>query len=667
MKTKNLRHAKSFLRRALPQALFAALSNAAAADGEEDITRLPIEALLDIEVTTASKFPQKTLEAPAATTIVTRADIKDYGYRTLADVLRSARGFYTSYDRNYEYVGVRGFGRPSDYNSRMLLLVDGYRVNETIYDAAAIGTEFFLDVDLIDRVEIVRGPGSSVYGSNALFGVVNVITKSGRDYDGLEASGEYAGFDTNRERVTLGKKHANGAEWMLSGTHYDRQGGDLFYPEFDSPATNNGVAQRLDGDRYNHAYGKLSYAGFTLAGAYSERIKDLSAASFGTLFNNPQSQTSDSQRMLDLKYYRALDGSLDVSGHLYYGGYFYDGVYPYDRLPATVNKDFSYAEWWGAEIRGVKRYDAHKLVLGGEYQDNFRQDFINYDDNPYALYLDSRNSSYRYGFYAQDEIDFGYGVLFNAGLRYDYYSVSGDAINPRLALIWSPRQNTALKLLYGTAFRAPNDFELVYGDGITSKSNPALQPEEISSYEFIAEHYLQPNFRLTLDVYRNEIDSLINLTTDPADGLEMFTNLGQAETVGAELEAERLWDNGMRLRSSYAWQRTQDGESGEVLSNSPEHMAKLNLSAPLWRDMLRGGLELQYTGLRNTLSGGATDGYWLANLTLLGEQLAPGVDVSASVYNLFDQHYSLPVGAEFASDAMVQDGINFRVKLTVRY
>jgi iron complex outermembrane receptor protein len=667
MKTDNSRQGKLPALRALLPPLLTVLSNAVAASGEEDITGLSMEALLDIEVSTASKFPQKTLEAPAATTIITAADIKDYGYRTLADILRSARGFYTSYDRNYEYVGVRGFGRPSDYNSRILLLVDGYRVNETIYDAASIGTEFLLDVDLIERVEIVRGPGSSVYGSNALFGVVNVITKSGRDYNGLEASGEYAGFDTNRERATFGKKHDNGAEWMLSGSHYDRRGSDLFYPEYASPETNNGVAEGLDGDRYNQAYGKLSYDGLTLAGAYSERIKDLSAASFGTLFNDPRSQTTDSQAMLDLKYYRVLEGNLDVSGHVYYGNYFYDGVYPYDRPPTTVNKDFSWSEWWGTEIRAVKRYDRHKLVLGGEYQDNFRQDFINYDDNPYSLYLDSRRSSYRYGFYAQDEIDLGYGVLFNAGLRYDYYSTSGDALNPRLALIWSPWESTALKLLYGTAFRAPNDFELVYGDGITSKPNPGLQPEEIATYEFIAEHYLQPNFRLTLDVYRNEISNLINLATDSADGLEMFTNLGQAETNGAELEAERLWDNGARLRASYAWQTTRDGESGEVLSNSPEHMAKLNLTAPLWSEKLRAGLELQYTSLRNTLSGGSTDGYWLANLTLLGEQLAPGVDVSATVYNLLDQHYSLPVGAEFASDAMVQDGVNFRVKLTVRY
>ena len=87
---------------------------------------------------------------------------KRYGYRTLADILRSVRGFYVTNDRNYSYLGVRGFSRPGDYNARILLLVDGHRLNDNIFGAALIGTEFPLDVDLIERVEIIRGPSSSL-------------------------------------------------------------------------------------------------------------------------------------------------------------------------------------------------------------------------------------------------------------------------------------------------------------------------------------------------------------------------------------------------------------------------------------------------------------------------------------------------------------------------
>ena len=139
-------------------------------------------------VYSASKFEQKTSEAPSSVSIVTAADIQHYGYRTLADILRSVRGFYTTYDRNYTYAGVRGFGRPGDYNTRVLLLVDGHRINDDIFSQAFIGTESIVEVDLIDRVEIIRGPGSSLYGTGAFFGVINVITKRGRDVGGTELS-----------------------------------------------------------------------------------------------------------------------------------------------------------------------------------------------------------------------------------------------------------------------------------------------------------------------------------------------------------------------------------------------------------------------------------------------------------------------------------------------
>ena len=164
-----------------------------------DLTDLKLEELMEIEVVTvygASKFEQKVTEAPAAVSMVTSSDIKRYGYRTLADIMRGIRGFYTTYDRNYHYLGMRGFSRPGDYNFRFLLLVDGHRINDNIYNTAFIGTEFPIDVDLIDRVEVIRGPSSSIYGTNAFMGVINVITRRVNDLKGMEVSGEAARYDT---------------------------------------------------------------------------------------------------------------------------------------------------------------------------------------------------------------------------------------------------------------------------------------------------------------------------------------------------------------------------------------------------------------------------------------------------------------------------------------
>ncbi|HTH10691.1 MAG TPA: Plug domain-containing protein, partial [Acidovorax sp.] len=126
---------------------------------------------MQIEVTTASRYTQTALEAPAMVSVVTAEDILLFGYRTLAEVLAGMRGLYVSYDRSYHYLGNRGFATPGDYNTRVLLLVNGVRFNDNLYDQASIGTDFPLDLDLIDRVEFVPGPGSAVYGANAFFGV----------------------------------------------------------------------------------------------------------------------------------------------------------------------------------------------------------------------------------------------------------------------------------------------------------------------------------------------------------------------------------------------------------------------------------------------------------------------------------------------------------------
>ncbi|HEU5338880.1 MAG TPA: TonB-dependent receptor plug domain-containing protein, partial [Sulfuricaulis sp.] len=226
-----------------------ATAGAAPPDTRQALIELPLEQLLNLEVYSASKFTQKVSEAPSSVSIVTADDIRTYGYRTLADILKRIPGLYVTYDRNYSYLGTRGFARPGDYNTRILLLVDGYRISDGIYDGGLIGTDFNVDVDLIDRVEFVPGPGSAIYGSSAVFGVINVITKKGRDIGGFEVSGEVASFDTHKGRLTYGHRDDNGLETLLSASSYHSRGKNQFFPEFNDPATNNGVAQNLDHDR----------------------------------------------------------------------------------------------------------------------------------------------------------------------------------------------------------------------------------------------------------------------------------------------------------------------------------------------------------------------------------------------------------------------------------
>jgi len=143
--------------------LIGLISAATTAQGQDttksDLTDLSLEELMNVEVVNAaSRFDQTAREAPSAVTVITSDEIRLFGYRTLAEVLNSLRGFYVSYDRNYYYLGVRGFSPPGDYNSRILLTLNGTRINESIYNSVYFGTEALVDLDLIDRLEVIRGP-----------------------------------------------------------------------------------------------------------------------------------------------------------------------------------------------------------------------------------------------------------------------------------------------------------------------------------------------------------------------------------------------------------------------------------------------------------------------------------------------------------------------------
>jgi iron complex outermembrane receptor protein len=629
-----------------------------------DLTGLSIEELLSVEVYSASKFSQKTAEAPANVSIITAADIANHGFRTLADLMASVRGFYVSNDRNYQYLGARGFNRPGDYNSRILLMVDGNRLNDPVYNQASIGNEFPLDMDLVERVEVVRGPGSSNYGSNAFFAVINVITKKRRDMDGAGISAVAASHGGSQGRLSYGMRSESGVDLLLSVTGAKTTGQDLYFAEFDDPATNNGIATGLDGERYRKLYGKLAYEGYTLSVMQASRIKQVPTAAYGTVFNDPNSETTDAQSFADLAYYGKLDERWELDWRAFYGSYTFEGDYPFGP-PVVVNRDETEARWGGAEARFTGRFERHKLILGAEYQNNYRQDQRNFDVAPHTLYLDDRRSSSSTGVYVQDEIALADGVLLNAGVRHDRYSTVGGSTNPRLGLIWLPQQGASYKFLYGTAFRAPNAYELYYNDGnATSKANPDLKPEKITSYEFVAEQVLQANYRLTVAAYHNDTHDLINEVTDTADGLLVFRNIGHVRTQGAEIEVERAWGNDTRVRASYAWQHTRDLSGGVELENSPRHLAKFSYSRRLPGGAHYGGVEVQYTGPRKTLTGAVTGGFSVVNVTLLSRALVHGMALSASVYNLLDKRYADPARPEHDPiDAIVQDGRSFRIKL----
>ncbi len=620
----------------------------------------------------ASKHEQKTSEAPSSVTIITAADIQHYGYRTLSDVLRSVRGFYSTYDRNYNYTGVRGFGRPGDYNSRLLLLIDGHRVNDNIYSSANVGTESLVDLDLVERIEIIRGPGSSLYGTGAFFGVINVITKRGRDFGGSEVSAAAGSQDTYKGRISYGRPLSNGGDLLLSATGYHSNGQkDLFFPEFNTPANNNGIAHNLDQDHYSNVFASTSFGDFVFQAGAVWRRKDIPTASFNSVFNATGTNTTDDRQYLDLSYQHSITDSTDIAARIYYDRYAYDGSYLTDLTPITPDRDGARGQWWGSEIKLSSAITKqHRVTVGAEYIDNFQEDLNNFYVVPFQQNLDSQNTSRSLGLYAQDEYRPFQSLILNLGLRYDQIYGQASSTNPRLAAIWLPRSGTALKLLYGTAFRAPNAYELYWGGPgpAVNTLSQNLKPEKIRTTEAIWEQEWDARWRSSVSAYRYHLKDLISLVPDAANpGKFVFVNSDPIDATGFGAEVGYRTPEGIEVRASADYQDTDIASSGQRLSNSPREMYKVNFLMPLWSQRFTAGTEIQYVAPRLTLQGNTAGGYTIVNLTLFGARLWKQVDVSASIYNLFGKRYSDPGTGNVIQDQIEQDGRAFLLKATCRF
>jgi iron complex outermembrane receptor protein len=549
-------------------------------------------------------------------------------------------------------------------------MIDGHRLNDNIFDTAAIGTEFPLDIDLIDHIELMRGPGSSLYGSNAFFGVLNIITRKAEDVH-REISTSGGDNETWNGRASYGASFDSGLDLLLSGTIYDSAGQrSLYFPEFASTPS-GGYTYRSDYDSSKSIYARFSLSDFTLTGLLSSRKKGIPTGAYQTVFNNPNSRTIDERGYLNLGYRKVYSDSIDVSAHLFYDHYRYDGVYVTDNASSVsvTNLDTALGTSWGAEsVVTFFPLPDNKLSLGVEFRHNLAQNQKNVDVDPFVKNLDDRRRLINWGLFIQNEYHVLEPLRINMGVRYDNYN-SFNAVNPRAALVYTPVETTSLKLLYSEAFRAPNAYELYYQDGTTSISNPELKPEKIMTVDAIWEQYFLDNFRSSMGGFYYRVTDLITQSTDD-NGKLVYQNIQKAEAVGVALSLEGFWQKGYKGRLSYNWQQATNLSTRSILSNSPRHLAKANVSIPLFRQQLFISPELQYTGPRITLNGSRTNDPVTANLTIFSRDMGlKGLEASASLYNLFNVHAQDVPGEEHGPTLLTirQDGINFRFKLFYRF
>jgi len=620
-------------------------------------------------VIAASKHEQKTTEAPSSVSVVTRQDIEQFGYRTLSEILSSVRGFYISSDQVYNYIGVRGVKRPGDYGGRVLIQVNGHRMNEPVFDQAFNGHDLPLDVDLIERVEVIRGPGSSLYGNNAAFGVVNIITREASSWNGIEASASGGSYESFTGRLTYGKEFTNGMSLILSGTLLNSEGQDsIYFPDFSS--VNGGFAKDLDGERAQKYFASFKAGEFTLEAGYGDRRRDIPNGAYGALFNTSPTYADDERAYFEARHEHEFDHDWNLKSRAYLDYYRFEGRIPFEGAvptdPPIINYDYSRAKLVGAEFQATKTFsEENRLTLGTEWNHAHQIKQVNYDINPPVSYSDVSSDWDTVGFFVQDEWKMAEPLTLNLGARYDWHSNWGDTVNPRVAAIYNPWEQTTFKAIYGQAFRAPNAFESDYvAPGYVS--NPALQPEKIRTAELAWEQGIGQNYRLSLSGFHTELSSLISQTTNGL-GEFFYGNAGEITTRGFESEFEAVWNSGWRARASYSCTHAEDDSTGQHLSNSPRHLGKLNVAAPLWTQKLYLGVEAQAMSKRDTISNTHVPGYAIFNVTLFSRELVHNLDWSISVYNLFDKAYSDPVSDEFVQTDLPRPGRTFRIKLTYRF
>jgi iron complex outermembrane receptor protein len=617
---------------------------------------LSLESLLNVKISTAAKFDQTMSEVPASVTIITSEEIDQFGYRTLSEVLSNINGFYTSNDRNYEYIGARGFSRPTDYNDRILLLLDGHTLNENFYGSSGIGFDLGINMDNIDRIEIVRGPGSVVYGTGAMFAVINIITKKGITTDGVKLSIEGGNPGRIQGSVVYGKNFGDDLDIVFSGIAGDIKGDNLYYDEYNNPPDNDGISRNLDWEKYIGIQSTIDYHSFTFSGHLVSRKKGVPTGAYGIIFNDDRAQTLDERGFLELKYDGKIGTDKNIMVRGYFDHYYYNGKYPNDIL----NGDANYGKWVGSEIQF--RWDietSNRLTMGVEYKNSIQAKYHLWDID--TTYFENNFPYHNFSFYIQDEIQALENVFVTIGMRRDAYSTGGKATTPRLGVIYNPIKTGTLKLLYGEAFRFPNVYETSYEDYFSGHiANPNLKPEKITTAEIIWEQRLADILLGTLSLFNYNMRDLIDSDT------VRFNNTGHIRTNGLEISLNARLSTGINCYGNYTFQDAKYlGIGNQQLTNSPNHLLNFGFRVPILKNIST-TTQLHYESERQTVYDTKTKPFLTTNVNLSFHPLWDRFELSILARNIFNVKYKIPGGYEHTQPAIQQDGRTLTAKINFK-
>ncbi|RMD79869.1 MAG: TonB-dependent receptor [Gammaproteobacteria bacterium] len=616
----------------------------------------------------ATGVPQLQALAPSVTSVITARDIEAMGATDLDEILETVPGIHVARSvRAYNPIYViRGIY--SETNPQVLVLVNGVPItNLFVGDRSQVWGG--MPVQAIARIEIIRGPGSAVYGADAFAGVINVITKSGADIQGLEAGARVGRFLTREA-------------WLLAGRQEGRRGYALSLEAGTTdgarPLIQADAQTQLDallgsaaslapgpaslGRRWAELRLELERPHWRLRAGYQGRRRVGTGAGVAQALDPEGRNAADRYNAdLELRLWEGADsrGRLRASAfnssarsrlRLYppgaFGGAFPEGVLgnpDVNERHLRLELTGLYTGWAGHRLRlgagaaGARLYKVREsrnfayaagglAPLGGLQDVSFTAPFV------------QERSRRLYWALGQDEWDLARDWRLTAGLRYDHYSDFGGTLNPRAALVWQSSYALTTKLLFGRAFRAPSFAELYNINNPVALGNPALRPETIRTWELAFDYRPAEALRGALSLFRYRWEDIIRFVPDPAPATT-WTARNTGSQTGQGLELELSWRPlaHLALRGHYAYQRAQ--AAGQDPGNAPHHLGYLRLDwepRPLWALDLQG----RWVGKRPRSPGDGRPplgGYAWADLTLRRRGLARRLELAGSVRNLFDR------------------------------
>jgi outer membrane receptor protein involved in Fe transport len=654
--------------------LIPAFASFAQAPAEDEELALAFGDKATISIATGSRQPLR--RAPAVATVITAEEIAAMGARDIDEVLESVPGVHVSRsNQGYPslYV-IRGIY--SEFNPQTLVLLNGVPLT-TLFVGNRGNTSAGFPLENVARIEVIRGPGSALYGADAYSGVINVITKGAGDVAGTEFGARAGSFSTGEAWLQHGGQlgPAKVAAYLRLG----KTDGQDRVVERDSQTMLDG----LFGTRASLAPGSVNtgYRGVDaslsaeLAGAQLRvhyKLRDdvgTGAGAAGAL--DPVGKARSARFIADLSWNDielAPGWKLDLGASYFrYANEFPEALqlFPAGAFGGAFPQGmFGAPETWERQIRlsavASHSSESHRwrLGVGHDDLDMYRtKELKNFSFIPTGPLIglpvptagaqviefpvaesfvapQRRRIDY---VYVQDEWSFLRDWTLTAGVRHDRYSDSGGTTNPRVALVWDASLDLTAKLLYGRAFRAPSFTEQYSINNPVIRGNPNLRPETIRTFEGAVAWQVSADVQVNVNAYRYAMQDIIR-TTSASDGSAFFANIGSQHGHGGEVEASWQVNRGLRLSGHYAFQRSIDEDSGRDAGYAPRHHAWARTDWSFRSGWLL-GLQLNHVADRRRAAGDPRSDiadYTTLDLVLRTARARRGWEVGLTVRNLFN-------------------------------